>query len=629
MSSTGVRTLLSRRAWRLTAAGVFAAAGVVGYRLYFAYAVAEATELRPFVQTRPPVPVVFTSRTGTQSFEAAAPEADGFTFPGTIPWAAAEGRLRLLTPAGRVYELTWGRPLPDGGSLVDVMSPSVSLDGGRILFAGRRGAPDPGRWRLYQVNADGSDLRPLTGGPDDPGCVAPPPLRFAADGSRLPDGDRRRLDYDDVDPADGGEGDVLFASSRIPDLGRDHSRRATQIWRRTADGRYQPVSANRNNDRWPVLATGDWILWSLWGRNRESVAADGAEVRPVTEGGGYATEPADNWMAARVSADGIHFGYVVKAAEPVWRPRPLFNGRIAFMTPDPAAGRLRLVQAANGYIRSAPSSLAGGGTPPSAPAGLVFGPSRDAAGRPLTAGCPSPCPPGHVLFAAGPADGSPGGIGVWRSPDEWNADPASDVLFDDPALVDAEPVAVYPRAVDPTQRHPQSSPISENHTLPLVSGRTARGAFGILEAHFLNVPDEHPNPDDRTDAGTGPVFTHPTGVRAVAVYGAHRDRFDHPDRPRVPGGWEKLLVVPLDHMEQVKTLVPADPLMPTVLAGLGADGKVFRWSSPAKDSTGRSADFYAYAGDHYSGMRPNGYVFCNGCHAGHTFLQVDFTERTR
>ena len=145
-----------------------------------------------------------------------------------VPWAAREGRLRLLSEDGRLFELTWGRRLPDGSTLVDVMSPSVSLDGERILFAGRKSEND--RWRIYEIGVDGSGLKQLTGGPDDPGCIAVPPLRFKADGSRLSDELRRKLDYDDVDPADLGPNGFAFASSRLPDLGRDHSRRATQIW---------------------------------------------------------------------------------------------------------------------------------------------------------------------------------------------------------------------------------------------------------------------------------------------------------------------------------------------------------------------------------------------------------------
>ena len=605
-----------RRTWLLagTAAVAAGVVGVVVYRAVFGYAVPEAAELRAHVRGKPPVPVVFTSRANLQSFAAAAPEADGFTYPGTIPWAATEGRLRVLSPAGRVYELTWNRPLPDGSTLVDVMSPSVSLDGKTILFAGRKAAPDPGRWRLYQVNADGSGLKPLTGGADDPGCVAVPPLRFAADGSKLPDDDRRRLDYDDVDPADGGDGVLVFASSRIPDLGRDHTRRATQIWRRTKAGDFEPVSANRNNDRWPVLVNGDWILWSLWSRNRESVTADGTDVRPVSEGGDYGTTAADGWMGARVGSDGSRFGFLVKPIESVWRPRPLFNGNVAFMTTDPDTGRTRLAQAAPGTIRTAPSSRAVG---PSVgmSSGVTFGPTA--------AGCPSPCPPGHVLYAAGPDAAA---VGLWRASDDWgNPEP----LFDDPALADAEPVAVYARAIELTRRYPSSAQPPAGTELKLLNGKTYRGPMGQLEGAFLNILNEPAPPGDVTDAGHGPVFANPTGVKAIAIYAAYRDRFDDPKEPRVRGGWEKLLVAPVDHMEHVKTWVPADPLAPTVLTGLGADGKVVRWAAAAKDAAGRSGSYYAYAGDHYSGMKPNGSVFCNGCHAGHTFTAIDPAERVR
>lgn len=318
---------------------VLGASGVLVFRALGGRPLPEAPGLRAFVRARPAVAVVFTSRSEPTAFDAPAPEADGFAHPGTIPWAAREGRLRLLDTDGKVYELTWGRELPGGGTLVDVLSPSVALDGTRVLFAGRRAAPDPGRWRLYALDLRTGTISQLTGTGVDPGCVAVPPLRFAPDGSKLTDDARRALDYDDVDPADRGGGAVLFASSRVPDLGRDHSRRSTQIWLRTAAGEYRAVSANRNNDRWPVLARGEWILWSTWSRNREAVTADGREVRPVSEGGAFATEPTDHWFAARTFPDGMHFGYAVKCPEPVWRPRPLFNGTVAFMTPAPEIGR--------------------------------------------------------------------------------------------------------------------------------------------------------------------------------------------------------------------------------------------------------------------------------------------------
>src|SRR5262245_25805850 len=251
-------------------------------------AVAPARGLTEHVRSKPATAIVFTSRSEPASFQAPAPESEPYREPVQVPWAARGGRLRLLDSDGCLFELTWGRRLPDGSTLIDVMSPSVSLDGQRILFSGRRREND--RWRIYEIRIDGSGLRQLTGGPEDPGCVAVPPLRFRADGSRLPDEERRKLDYDDVDPTDLGPNGFAFASSRLPDLGRDHSRRATQIWTWAPGAPApEPVTANRNNDRWPILIAGDQILFSLWSRNREAVTADLTEVKPVSMGGEFVT----------------------------------------------------------------------------------------------------------------------------------------------------------------------------------------------------------------------------------------------------------------------------------------------------------------------------------------------------
>ena len=38
----------------------------------------------------------------------------------------------------------------------------------------------------------------------------------------------------------------------------------------------------------------------------------------------------DNWLGAFQQTVGSQFGNLVKTPVPVWRPRPLFNGRIAF-----------------------------------------------------------------------------------------------------------------------------------------------------------------------------------------------------------------------------------------------------------------------------------------------------------
>ncbi|WP_435011193.1 hypothetical protein P12x_002493 [Tundrisphaera lichenicola] len=595
-----------------------------------------ASSLIRHVRRGPSTGIVFTSRTEAASLRPEAPESEPYREPALVPWAAGEGRLRLLDDRGLLYELTWGRRLLDGSTLIDVMSPSVSIDGGRVLFAGRKGQND--RWRIYEVRVDGSGLRQLTGGPGDPGCVAVPPLRFRADGSRIADADRRRLDYDDVDPADLGPNGFAFASSRLPDLGRDQSRRATQIWAWSPGANApEPLTANRNNDRWPVLIAGEQVLFSLWSRNREAVTADLSGVQPVSLGGEHATRPTDHWMAAFISANAAQFGYAIKADEPVWRPRPLFNGRIAYMTTSTPESQMRLAQADWGYIRTSPSSLADGQyLPDEGGARRSYGPDRDAEGRALTAACPSPAPDNSVLFAGSPAGSPPASFGIYQVSDDWaTAEPVPRLLFDDPDLVDAEPVAVYPRRFIPEPRR-VTAPLAEGYDRPasikLESGATYTGPMGYLENLAIGAAIRNPIPwhdrsgGERIDPRADPLVSPPPNVASVAVYSANRDRFDDPDRLRIPGTWEKRVVLPVFGRDALRGWVPSDPLGPSVLVGQDAEGHVARWIGPA--SGGRpERSYFAQAGDHYSGVRSNGYHYCNGCHTGHTFTVLDPTER--
>ena len=616
---------------------VVAAVGGVTSALRRAMAVPDSKTLTRHIRQNPATAIVFTSRAEATSLEAPAPESESYREPVVIPWAAREGRLRLLRDDGRLFELTWGRRLPDGSTLVDVMSPSVSIDGKRILFAGRNG--QNARWRIYQIGVDGSDLKALTGGPEDPGCIAVPPLRFKADGTRLADAERKTIDYDDVDPTDLGPNGFAFASSRLPDLGRDHSRRATQIWAWAPDAKApEPLSANRNNDRWPVLIAGRQVLFSVWSRNRESVTADLSEVRPVSTGGDFATKPTDNWMAAVVMANGAQFGYAIKASEPVWRPRPLFNGRVAFMTTASPGSPLKLAQADWGYIRTSPSSLAAGEELPyEGGADRHFGPDHDAEGRELIAGCPSPSPDHTVLFAAKPVSSPVGSFGIYEVGDDWSAEtPVPRLLFDDPALVDAEPVAVYARRFIPEPVR-MTPPLADSYTPPesisLASGANYSGPMGYLENIAMSTAIRNPIPwhdrsgKERIDPRENPLISPPPNVASVAVYAAGRDRFDDPEQPRVRGTWEKQVELPVKGQDQFTGWVPSDPLRPSVLVGLDDKGKVARWiGQPSGDRPPRT--YFAYAGDHYSGIKPKGYHYCNGCHTGHTFIVVDPTERT-
>ena len=308
---------------------------------------------------------------------------------------------------------------------------------------------------------------------------------------------------------------------------------------------------------------------------------------------------------------------------------------------------LTVVQAPPGLLASAPSATAPDHPLPRAERPFLGrGPDRDADGRPLWLATPSPCPPAHVLLAGAPvAPGAglpePGAYGLYLARDDWpdgSAAPSAaqvdlQLLFDDPDLVDAEPVAVYEREIplhDPADAAgSRAAPPSE---LLLAGGEVYRGPMGSVLATGLDLPTFMGDlPGQRTDAGEGPTFTGPPAgaIDQLRVYAARRDRFDDPVRPRVPGDWALILKVPVKD-GAAGGWVPADG--PTALAAFDRDGRVVRWTTAARDRFGRSATFYAYAGDHYSLTRPGGKHFCVGCHPGHSGLPAashNHAERPR
>jgi hypothetical protein len=595
--------------------------------------------LRAFVHARPPVPIVFTSRSEPASLRAAADDGEGFVYPGQPLWQAREGRLRLLKPDGTVHELSWGKPLPDGSTLIDVMSPSVSNDGKRILFAGRKAPPDPGHFRLYEVRLDGSGLRPLTGGPDDPGCSALPPMRYRSDSDHtlLPDDERRRIDYDDIDPVElhFASGRIAFASSRTPDLGRGHSRRSTTLWWMQANGAdKRPLTGNRYNDRWPFLLTSNFLAFSLWSHNQEVVTPDERDVRPWEPGMASPRPPVDSWMAAVVRPVGSQFAMLLKPGVPVWRPRPLFNGRFVFQTRTSVGGGrdsvlYEAVQAEPGLVLHAPSSEVGPGREPGAL--LQQGPRIGPNGEALSRATPSPCPEAHVVLAAMPlaqgVEPDPKRYGIWICRDDWTSPTLSaqeadlKLLFDDPDFVDAEPVAVYARGG--WQECSQPAPLpDEPAAIRLSDGTTYHGPAGKVYAasvYYRQQPDApgqlYP---DRSEA----YFTAPPegSINHIRVWASRRDRFDDPVKPRIHGAWEPLLKLPVTGPDVVID-VPSG--VPTMLAAFDSQGRVVSWTGRSGADGLKPPRFLALAGDHYSAATAGGNQFCIGCHAGHSGLGSD------
>jgi hypothetical protein len=206
------------------------------------------------------------------------------------------------------------------------------------------------------------------------------------------------------------------------------------------------------------------------------------------------------------------------------------------------------------------------------------------------------------------------------------------LLFDDPDLVDAEPVAVYARTVrgPGSPARPASAPGS-TPKLVLADGSEYRGPAGQVFNSDLYVNLHRDLPDQRTDKGEGPIFDGPPegSIDHVRIWASRRDRFDDPVNPRVPGAWDLLMRAAVRD-RSFGTGLPAN--VPTVLAAFTREGRVVRWTTAAKDSDGRQATFYGYAGDHYSGMPPGGQTFCTGCHPGHSGLgrtDHDHAERLK
>jgi hypothetical protein len=306
-----------------------------------------------------------------------------------------------------------------------------------------------------------------------------------------------------------------------------------------------------------------------------------------------------------------------------------------------------VVQAPPGLLAGAPSARSPDHPQPRADQDyLRRGPDRDAGGRPLWLATPSPCPPDRVLLAGAPVSAGavvpePGAYGLYLARDDWPEGPAPagavgidlQLVFDDPELVDAEPVAVYEREFrlhepgDETRGHGTPPP-----DLALANGRGYRGPMGQVFATGLDTRTLMGDlPGQRTDAGTGPVFDGPPAgaIDHLRVYAARRDRFDDPVKPRIAGEWEWILKVPVKD-GAAGTWAPTDA--PTALAGFDRAGRVVEWTTAAADAGGHAATFYAYAGDHYSLTRPLGRHFCVGCHPGHSGLPAsghEHAERVR
>ena len=234
-----------------------------------------------------PAPLIFVSRqipkTGTVYWDK--PKG----MPGVGPYSrfevAAPGRLLLLKPDGSLQTLVDGaQPTATSYQLIDVNAPDVAYDSTQIVFAGLAqgdypsGAmQNPGGWRLYAINVDGSGLRQLTFADQD-----------NLDLSQFGGLAQAFANYDDTDPVWLPDGRIVFASTRYPSFGQYGGARTANLFVINPDGSdLHRITSERNSAERPLVdpLTGR-IVYSRWWRNFR-VPVNSLETQAATAHEGY------------------------------------------------------------------------------------------------------------------------------------------------------------------------------------------------------------------------------------------------------------------------------------------------------------------------------------------------------
>jgi hypothetical protein len=211
-------------------------------------------------------PIVFVSRQipPTGSIYWSVPR----DMPGVGPYSrfrvAAPGKLMIREPGGALRVLIDGsNPAPASLNLIDVNAPDVSYNGSKLVFAGLRAGSygsgplnNPGAWRIYTINVDGSGLQQVTFSDQN--------LNLSQAG--LPNS---LSPYDDTDPVWLPDGRIVFSSTRWPSFAQYSGVRATNLYVVNANGSgLHRITAERNGADRPLIdpLTGK-IVYARWWRN--------------------------------------------------------------------------------------------------------------------------------------------------------------------------------------------------------------------------------------------------------------------------------------------------------------------------------------------------------------------------
>jgi hypothetical protein len=501
------------------------------------------------------------------------------------------------------------------------MAPSVSLDGKKVLFAGVKNRDD--HFHIYEVNIDGTGLRQITGVPGDTGCSGTPFLLIGKQGQKLSLSERRRIDYDDIDPAYLPDGRIIFSSTRTPLVSLYDGRRVCNLWvmNRNGSGKHQ-ITYGLAGERWPYVLKDGRITYSYWSRtltrssSNELLSASGEKSLDVLareKGIQIVTgELPNSWWPAAVNPDGTDFRALTKPAHSAIHARPLFNGNLVYATQeDPTMTSLSqqrwLEQIPPGAIEQASGGRIGlrSDFPQSVTSAL-----RGSGELQNQASMPSALPNNQIVFSAAK--------GLFVSSDNWKDQKAqnSRLLFHEPGRFESEPQAVYARKCLPRkdQSHKQIA------TLRLAGGKTYTGPVGGVSSPDIYTNPVPKAPGQTTDINEGPLFIPPPKglIKSIEFYAVQLNK----GSTGLPSGDVKLSLIgnaPITDRGGFHIRVPAG--VPLMQVAKDRNGRLATWEAAAVDSKGRKAKLAGFAGDHFGyaveGVEHN---FCVGCHAGHTVM---------
>ncbi len=198
-------------------------------------------------------PIVFTQipvqplRAGGTSPTSAKPTGGSPVSYGLDLAFGPSGRVMLLSPNGKTRLLTAG--------FESASDPSVSFDGKRILFAGRRGESEP--WNIYEIELDGNHLRQITRN---------------AGNCRCPSYQSMLYTIDSPDPWY----QITFVSDLAGTMTEDGRRVARHLYSCKLDGSdVQRITYNLSDDGDPFLMGDGRILYASWQRGLLSHGPEG------------------------------------------------------------------------------------------------------------------------------------------------------------------------------------------------------------------------------------------------------------------------------------------------------------------------------------------------------------------